>query len=291
MMRLCATCLLAAAVSVSTVSAQQQQKRQLKDLFELQWMFRTRGEPVEETGEPGRVTFAAAAPAFFTSNAPQEPGGGQSDFYFGPWVLAEWARQFADGPRFHIGASFTDYFYLRHPNLNYAYAEVYTGLSRIWLQSESASLSAYCGLAYDYDLKSDYTTDDFEPSASAGLVLDLDAGRGHSFYCTPDLTLLQALPETSAANSYLAATLTAGWRWQVIHALRFGAYWKGSLSRYPYGTVENDLTQYIGAEIEWQITRTLALALTCIQTINWSSQPSSQYDDLTAGLALRTSVP
>lgn len=278
-------------VASSVYAREQQQKRQLKDLMQLEWLQATRGEPLEDTGEPGEIRFAAAAPLFFTSNAYQSAGGGPSDFYFGPWVLGEWTGRTGGKANLHAGTMFTDYRYMRTPDNNYAYAEAYAGVSGGILQAAATSLTFYANVFCDYDLTPDYTTDDIEPGISAGFNCDIEAGRGHWFYIRPDLTFVRAYPDSKESNTYAAATLTAGWNWQFHPAWNLGVYWSGSASRYPLGDTESDFTQYVGATAEWQMTDWLSMVFSVVETDNWSTEPESAYGDLTAGISLRTSLP
>lgn len=271
--------------------AQQQQKRQLKDLFNLEWMLFSLGEPVEETGDAGRIRFAAGAPLSFTSNANQAASGGPSDFYFGPWVLGEWTGKISPETRCHAGAMFSDYLYMRTPSNNYAYAEIYAGLERKIARTDTTALGVYGIVFCDYDLTSDWNTDDIEPGVSAGLNWTIDAGHGNSFYVTPDFTFVQAYPASAKESSYAAAMLTAGWSRPIRPGWILGAYWSGSASRYPYGDTESDFTQYVGLNLEWQITRSITLVLSAVRTDNWSTTPSSAYGDFTSGIAVRTNLP
>lgn len=271
--------------------AQQQQKRQLKDLFNLEWMLFSLGKPMEETGETGKIRLAAGAPLSFTSNANQAAAGGPSDFYFGPWVLGEWTGQPDGDTRGHAGAMFSDYLYMRTPSNNYAYAEIYTGLERKIVRTDTTALGAYGMLFCDYDLTSDWKTDDIEPGVSAGLTWTIDDGLGNSFYLTPGFTFVQALPASAIDNSYAAANLTAGWSRPIFRGWTIGAYWSGSASRYPFGDTESDFTQYAGLNLEWQMTGFMTLVFSAVETDNWSTTPSSDYGDFTAGASLRTSLP
>ena len=291
MARLLLALLLGLLVAGSVHARQQQQKRQLKDLLELQWLQATRGEPLEDTGEPGEIRFAAAAPLFFTSNAYQSAGGGPSDFYFGPWVLGEWTGRTGGGSDLHAGAMFTDYRYMRTAENNYAYAEAYAGVSGEVLKTAATSLTSYANIFCDYDLTSDYATDDIEPGISAGLNWDIEAGRGHWFYIRPDVTFVRSWPDSKESNTYVSATLTAGWNWQFHPAWTFGAYWSGSASRYPLGDTESDFTQYVGLAVTWDMTDWLSMVFSVVETDNWSTEPESDYGDLTAGISLRTCLP
>lgn len=270
---------------------QQQQKRQLKDLLQLQWLQATRGEPLEDTGAPGEIRFAAAAPLFFTSNAYQSLRGGPSDLYFGPWVLGEWTGRTGGGADLHAGAMFTDYRYMRAPDNNYAYAEAYAGISGEILMTTATSLTTYANIFCDYDLTSDYATDDIEPGLSAGLNWSIEPGRGHWLYARPDFTFVRAYPDSKESNTYASATLTAGWNWQFHPKWTLGTYWSGSASRYPLGYAEDDITQYIGISAEWQISDALSLVFSAVETDNWSTEPMSSYSDFTAGISLRTCLP
>ena len=246
---------------------------------------------MEDTGKPGQVRFAASAPLYFTSNANQSAGGGPSDFYFGPWVLGEWTGRIASTANLHAGAIFTDYLYMRTPENNYSYAEAYTGLSIDTLRTEATSLKTYANFFCDYDLTSNYTFDDVEVGFSTGLNYDIQAARGHEIYLRPDFTLVRAYPESKESNSYYAGTFTAGWNWQICPAWSLGAYWSGSVSRYPFGDAENDFTQYIGVTATWEMTDWLSMVFSVVQTDNWSTEPTSDYNDLTAGISLRTALP
>lgn len=64
-------------VSGGTVPAQSEQ-RQLKDLFDLQWMLFSRGRPEAVTG-PGQFTLTAAVPFFVTTNPQSIPTGRAQD--------------------------------------------------------------------------------------------------------------------------------------------------------------------------------------------------------------------
>lgn len=279
------------SLATGSALAQRQQQRQLKDLMQLQWLQATGGEPLEDTGKPGEVRFATAAPLFFTSNANQSAGGGPSDFYFGPWVLGEWTGKTGDRANLHAGAMFTDYLYMRTPDNNYAYAEAYAGVSLEMLQTTSSSLQSYANVFCDYDLTSNYAFDDIEPGVSAGLNYDIKAGRGHQFYIRPDFTFVRAYPDSQQSNTYYAGTLTAGWNWQIHARWSLGAYWSGSVSRYPLGDAENNFTQYAGLTATWEMTDWLSMVFSAVQTDNWSTQPESDYGDFTAGISLRTSLP
>ena len=278
-------------LAASNVLAQRQQQRQLKELMQLQWLQATGGQPLEDTGKPGEVRFAAAAPLYFTSNVNQSAGGGPSDFYFGPWVLGEVTRNVSDRVKFTAGAMFTDYLYMRAPDNNYAYAEAYAGTSATLLRSTASSLEAYGNIFCYYDLTSSYTYDDVEPGFSAGLNYEVKPGRDHQIYLRPDFTLVRAYPEAKQSNTYYAGTLTAGWNWQFHPAWTLGAYWSGSVSRYPLGDAENDFTQYVGLSATWDMTDWLAMVFSVVQTDNWSTEPSSDYGDFTAGISLRTTLP
>lgn len=279
------------SLATGNVLAQQQQKRQLKDLLELQWLQATRGEPLEDTGEPGEIRFAAAAPLFFTSNANQSAGCGPSDLYFGPWALGEWTGRIGGGASVHAGVMFTDYLYMRTPANNYAYAEAYTGASVEVARTAATSLKSYANIFCDYDLTPDYAFDDIEPGLSAGLNYDIEAGRGHWFYMRPDFTFVRAYPDSKESNTYAAGTLTAGWNWQFHSAWTVGAYWSGSVSSYPLGDAENDFTQYVGFSATWEMTDWLSMVFSVVETDNWSTEPESDYGDLTAGISLRTKLP
>lgn len=275
----------------SSAIAQKQQQRQLKDLLQLQWLQATRGEPLEDTGAPGEIRFAAAAPLYFTSNANQSAGAGPSDFYFGPWVLGEWTGRISSSANLHAGVLFTDYIYMRTPGNDYSYAEAYTGVSTDIMRTKATSLKSYANIFCDYDLTSEYTFDDVEPGLSAGLNYDIEAGRGHAFYIRPDFTYVRAYPAAKQSSTYYAGTLTAGWNWQLRPDWTLGAYWSGSASRYPLGDAENDFTQYVGASVTWEMTDQLSLVLSVVRTDNWSTELTSDYGDLTAGISLRTKLP
>lgn len=278
-------------LATCSVFAQRQQQRQLKDLIQLQWLQATGGQPLEDTGEPGEIRFAAATPLYFTSNANQSVGGGPSDFYFGPWILGEWTGRANTRANLHAGVMLTDYIYMRTPDNNYSFAEVYTGASFELVRTTATKLQSYANIFCDYDLSSNYTYDDVEPGLSAGLNYDIEAGHGHSVYLRPDFTIVRAYPESKRSSSYYAGTLTAGWNWQVHPAWTLGAYWSGSVSRYPFGDAENDFTQYIGVTATWQMTDWLSMVFSVVETDNWSTEPASEYNDLTAGISLRTALP
>jgi hypothetical protein len=278
-------------LAISSGLAQRQQQRQLKDLLQLQRLQATGGQPLEDVGEPGQLRFAASAPMFFTSNANQSAGGGPSDFYFGPWVLGELTSRLGSSVSLHAGAVFTDYLYMRTPENNYSYAEVYTGLSMAVLQTEVTSLKYYANVFCDYDLTSNYTFDDVELGLSTGFTYDIKLVHEHTIYITPDFTIVRAYPEAQESNTYYAGTLTAGWNWQLCPAWTLGAYWSGSVSRYPFGDAENDFTQYFGVTATWEMTDWLSMVFSVVQTDNWSTELTSDYNDLTAGISLRTSLP
>jgi len=278
--------------AITTESAlPQRQQRQLKDLLQLQWLQATGGQPLEDTGEPGEIRFAAATPLYFTSNANQAAEGGLSDFYFGPWVLGEWTGRVGSSASFHAGVLFTDYIYTRTPGNDYAYAEAYTGLSVDIARTDATSLKCYANIFCDYDLTSEYTFEDVEPGFSAGLNYDIETGRGHAFYIRPDFTFVRAYPSAKESNTYYAGTLTAGWNWQFHQAWSLGAYWSGSVSRYPLGDAEDDFTQYVGLTATWEMTDWLSMVFSVVETDNWSTEPTSDFSDFTAGISLRTTLP
>ncbi len=267
------------------------QRRQLKDLFNLQWMQLALGRPVEDTGTKSGWRWAAGLPWSFTSNASQSPGRGTSDAYASPWLLGEWTAAPIGRMEFRAGGLFADYRYLKTPANNYAFGELYATVSRPLLRTSVGQLESYGTLSGDYNLASGYHTDDLEPSASVGLTGTLRVAEKHALYATPDLTLLGALPASARSNSYAAATLTVGWAWEVSPCWSLGASWRGSFSRYPFGAVESDFTQYAGLNAEWRLSAAFSLLFSVVETDNWSTTASSTYRDFTASMALSTQLP
>lgn len=293
-MRKVYACCLALAVVAGAVekAVAQSEERQLRDLFNLQWMQASQGRPEEVSGgAPGQLILTAAASSFVTTNPQLLPEGSPADIYFNPWVSAEWRKPFARGASGYAGAAFVDYQYVRFPELNYAFAKVWTGLSARIARGKVLSLDGYVTAAFDYDLTSRFSNDDFEMPLTVGMILNADLGHGQSFYLTPEFKVMGALPRDSWSKSYISQTLTAGWTWQITTAFSMGAYWSGSVHHYPIDLNQTDFTQYLGATCELQLTSALAMALNCVQTLNASTATSSRYSDLSASLTLRVSFP
>ncbi|GAT32774.1 hypothetical protein TSACC_21176 [Terrimicrobium sacchariphilum] len=269
----------------------QSDQRQLKDIFNLQWLASTRGRP-EQVSErqAGQLSLTAATPFFMTTNPQSIPGGGSADMYFGPWVTAEWKKPLDRDTNWYLGASFADYQYIRFPELNSAFAEVSAGITTTLARSDWLSVSGYAVAACDYNMNSAFASDDWEASLSLGLTIDLDLGCGHSLYFTPDATGLQAFPERASSNSFLSLTPTAGWTWQVTNTVTVGAYWSGGINYYP--TIgQSDFLQYIGANADWQATPNLSIGLSCIETLSSSTNAGSRYADLSAGITVKFAIP
>jgi hypothetical protein len=279
---------LTALLSAGSLNAQSEQ-RQLKDLFDLQWMLYSRGRPEEITVPgPGQLTTTVGVPFYVTTNPQSIPSGGSADAYFCPWLAVEWRKALDERTSWYLGSTFINYQYLRFPELNTSYGEVSTGVDFRLAGSKRMTLDAYAAAAFDCNLDARFQIDDFEPGASVGLIFDADLGRGHSVYLTPDLSLLGAFPQSSFKNSYLAETVTAGWTWQATRTLMFGAYWSGSANHYPQ---QFDFTQYAGVNLDWQVASALVVNLACIQTWNMSSDSASRYTDFSAAVTLRTHFP
>ena len=268
----------------------QSEQRQLKDIFDLQWLVGTRGRP-EEVTDANRLSLTAGVPFFVTTNPALNPDGGRADLYFGPWVTVEWRTPMDEQTSWYAGASFADYQYLRFPENNSAFAELSLGLNRTILRSRGATLSGYAVAACDYNMNPRFSQDDWEASLSLGANLAIDLGRGHSFYFTPDFTILAAFPQSAISNSYLSCTPTLGWIWQATPSVMIGAYWSGRGSYYPRAGDQFDMVQYLGLNLDWQATPALSIGLTCIETVSTSTNASSCYSDLTAGLTIKTQFP
>jgi len=269
----------------------QSDQRQLKDIFNLQWLASTRGRP-EQVSElqAGQLSLTAATPFFVTTNPLSIPGGGSADMYFSPWVTAEWEKPLGHDTKWYLGASFADYQYIRFPELNSAFAEVSAGITTTLARGGWLSVSGYAVAAGDYNMNSAFAADDWEASLSLGLTIDLDLGHGHSLYFTPDATGLQAFPSSASSNSFLSLTPTAGWTWQVTNTITVGAYWSGGINCYP-SIGQSDFVQYIGANADWQATRNLSLGLSCIETLASSTNAGSRYTDLSAGITVKFAMP
>jgi hypothetical protein len=276
--------------SVGMAGASEATQKRLKDLFELQWMIANKGQPSEATGEAGRFRLSIGQQFLHTSNADSVPHNAKNDQYFNPWITADWRHPISEGMNWYSGLKSIGYFYTHNSDLNYSYAEAYTGLDVTYFQRNQFSAEAYAGLALDYDLTASFGTDDIEASVSVGTVLTWDAGAGHTFYLTPDLTGLRAFPVSKIENSYLSATLTPGWSFEITPALTAGVYWCGSVAWYPEARNEVGFTQYVGVNLDWQMLDTISLGLICIYTANDSSCPTSDYSDLSAGITLRFSL-
>lgn len=280
-------CLLVPGVIFS-----QSDQRQLKDIFNLQWLANTRGRPEQVSDlQSGQFSLTAAIPFLMTTNPQSLPGGGSADMYFGPWVTAEWEKPLNSQTNWYVGASFADYQYIRFPELNSAFAEVSTGITIAIAQCGLFSVSGYAVGAWDYNMNSAFVADDWEASLSLGLTVDLDLGHGHSVYFTPDITGLRAFPNHAISNSFLSATPTVGWSWQATRSLTFGAYWSGGISYYPEAAGQSDFLQYIGANADWQATPILSIGLSCIETLASSTNAESRYTDLSAGITIKVAIP
>ena len=269
----------------------QSDQRQLKDIFNLQWLATTRGRP-EQVSElqAEQLSLTAATPFFMTTNPQSIPGGSSADMYFSPWVTAEWKKPLGRDTNWYLGASFADYQYIRFPELNSAFAEVSAGITRTLARGDWLSISGYAVAAWDYNMNSAFAADDWEVSLSLGLTIDLDLGHGHSLYFTPDATGLQSFPGSASSNSFLSLTPTAGWTWQVTNIITLGAYWSGGINCYPV-IGQSDFLQYIGANADWQATPNLSIGLSCIETLASSTNAGSRYTDLSAGITVKFAMP
>lgn len=279
-------------LSISARADAQSEERQLRDLFNLQWIQATQGRPEGVTaGAPGQFILNAAVSTFLTTNPQLLPEGSPADFYVNPWASAEWRMPIARTTNWYLGGAFVDYRYLRYPELNYAFVKVWTGLSTKLAKGELFAVDGYVTAAFDYDLTSRFSSDDFEFPLSMGLIVNADLGWGHSVYLTPECKVMGALPSDSASKSYVSQSVTTGWTWQISPAVSCGAYWSGAVHHYPIDLDQTDFTQYLGATCDWQITPALALSLAGIQTFNASSEPASRYSDFSASLTLKVGTP